>query len=182
MKFSITFAASCMAVSTLLLSTMVVADTKAEIDVSVHETLRQFDALNRNNGQLLHSAAGVLTFPHVTKAGAGIGGEYGEGALQIGGKIVGYYSVTSASIGLTFGAAKRSEVIVFTTQDALDKFTSSKGWSATADAGVAVASNGAAADYDSKTVNKPVIVFVFGEKGLIGDLSLAGSKIKRIEK
>jgi lipid-binding SYLF domain-containing protein len=110
----------------------------------------------------------------------GIAGEYGEGALQVDGKIVGYYSVSSASIGLTIGAAKRSEVIVFTTQAALDKFTSSKGWSVGADAGVALISKGAGGDYDTQTLQKPVIGFVFGEKGLIADLSLEGSKINQI--
>jgi lipid-binding SYLF domain-containing protein len=156
------------------------AASKAEIDVSVNETLQKFDALNARNQDVLNRATGVLVFPHVTKGGVGIAGEYGEGALQVDGKIVGYYSVSSASIGLTIGAAKRSEVIVFTTQAALDKFTSSKGWSVGADAGVALISKGAGGDYDTQTLQKPVIGFVFGEKGLIADLSLEGSKINQI--
>ena len=36
--------------------------------------------------------------------------------------------------------------------------------------------------YDTKTLQKPILGFVFGEKGLIGDLSLEGSKITKIEK
>jgi lipid-binding SYLF domain-containing protein len=90
--------------------------------------------------------------------------------------------VSSASIGLTVGAAKRSEVIVFTTQDALEKFTSSSGWSVGADTGVAVISKGAGGDYDTETLQKPVVGFVFGEKGLMADLSLEGSKVNKIDR
>jgi lipid-binding SYLF domain-containing protein len=158
------------------------ADTKAELDVGVHETLKAFDALNSNNRPLRHSAAGTLVFPRVTKGGAGIAGEYGEGALRIDGKTVGYYSISSASVGLTLGAAKRSEVLIFTTQDSLNQFTASKGWSIGADTGVAVIHGGGGANYDTDTLKKPVVGFVFGQKGLIGDLSLEGSKIDKIDR
>jgi hypothetical protein len=48
------------------------------------------------------------------------------------GKTVGYYSVGSASLGLTLGLAKHSEIIMFMTQDALEKFISTEGWSCSA--------------------------------------------------
>jgi lipid-binding SYLF domain-containing protein len=174
--------AALIGVSLSILATTSLADTKPELDVGVHETIKAFDALNPHNRQLLHSAAGALVFPRVTKGGAGIAGEYGEGALRIDGKTVGYYSVSSASIGLTLGAAKRSEIIVFTTQESLDQFTTSKGWSVGADTGVAVISKGGGANYDTETLKKPVVGFVFAEKGLIGDLSLEGSKIDKIDR
>jgi lipid-binding SYLF domain-containing protein len=158
------------------------ADTKSEIDVSVHETLKNFEALNPHNRQVLHAAAGELIFPRVTKAGAGIAGEYGEGVLRVGGKTVGYYSVSSASIGLTLGAAQRSEILVFTTPESLNQFTSSKGWSVGADTGVAMISKGGGGNYDTETLKKPVVGFVFAEKGLIGDLSLEGSKIDKLDR
>jgi lipid-binding SYLF domain-containing protein len=160
----------------------VFADTKPELDVGVHETLKAFDALNPHNRHLLKHAAGTLVFPRVTKGGAGIAGEYGEGALRVDGKTVGYYSLSSASIGLTLGVAKRSELIVFTTPEALNSFTASKGWSIGADTGVAMVSTGGGGNYDTETLKKPVVGFAFGEKGLIGDLSLEGSKIDKIER
>jgi lipid-binding SYLF domain-containing protein len=79
------------------------------------------------------------------------------------------------------GVEKRSEVIVFTTQDSLNQFTSSKGWSVGADTGVAMI-HGGGGNYDTDTLKKPVVGFVFGEKGLIGDLSLEGSKIDKIDR
>jgi len=182
MKIALRSSVASVALCAALGSTASMANTAPEIDVGVHETIREFDALNPHHKHILHSAAGALVFPRITKAGAGIGGEYGEGALRVNGKTVGYYSVSSASVGLTLGAAKRREIIVFTSQEALDKFVASNGWSVGADAGVAVLSKGAGRDYDTETLQKPIVGFVFGEKGLIGDLSLDGSKINKLDK
>jgi len=158
------------------------ADSKAEIDTSVRESIHQFNKLNPTHAELAKKAAGILVFPRVTKGGVGIAGEYGEGALRVNGQTVGYYSVSSASIGLTLGVAKHSEVIMFMTQESLDKFVASKGWSIGADTGVALISKGAGNDYDSQTLKKAILGFVYGEKGLIADLSLEGSKVNKIDK
>jgi lipid-binding SYLF domain-containing protein len=157
------------------------ADSKQEIDVSVSDTLRRFTHANPAHGELLHKASGVLVFPRITKAGAGIGGEHGNGALLKGGATANYYSLTSASLGVTLGAGQRSEVILFMTREALAKFEASNTWSVGVDAQVAVVSQGAGGAYDTETLKKPILGFVFDEKGLIGDLSLKGSKIKQIE-
>lgn len=175
-------AATSLTLVGLFVSVASFAESKAVIDVSVDEALKQFYALNPANKDLAGKAAGMLVFPHITKGGVGIGGEYGEGVLQVGGKTISYYSVSSASIGLTLGVSKRSEVVMFMTQEALDKFTKSEGWSIGADAGVALASMGAGGAYDTKTLQTPILGFVFGEKGLMGDLSLEGSKVKKIER
>jgi lipid-binding SYLF domain-containing protein len=50
---------------------------------------------------LVGRAKGILVFPRVTKGGAGVAGEFGEGVLRVNGQNVGYYSLTSASVGLT---------------------------------------------------------------------------------
>ena len=182
MKLSNPLAVTGLAIIALFASMASFADSKAEIDTRVGEALKQFYALHANNESLAGKAAGMLVFPRVTKGGVGVAGEYGEGVLRVKGRTVGYYSVTSASIGLTLGVAKRSEIIMFMTRESLDKFTNSKGWSIGADTGIAVVSKGAGGDYDSKTLQKPILGFVFGEKGLMADLSLEGSKINKIEK
>src|SRR4030081_587353 len=157
------------------------AESKQEIDVAVKDTLQRFTNANPAHGELLRKAVGVLVFPHITKAGAGIGGEHGNGALLKGGTIANYYSLTSASLGLTLGAGQRSEVLLFMTHDALEKFEASHTWNVGVDAQVALVSQGAGGGYDTETLKKPILGFVFDEKGLIGDLSLKGSKIKQIE-
>jgi lipid-binding SYLF domain-containing protein len=168
--------------ATLLLSAVSFGATKDQIDESVQNTLIQFDQLNPANQDLVKRAKGMLVFPNVTKGGVGVAGEFGEGALRVNGQNVGYYSLSSASVGLTLGVAKHSEIIMFMTQEALDKFTSTKGWAVGADTGVAVLSKGAGGDYDTKTLQRPILGFVFGEKGLIGDASLDGSKITQIKR
>ena len=169
-------------VATFLLSAVSFGATKAEIDERVQNTLTQFSQLNPTHQDLLRRAKGILLFPHVTKGGVGVAGEFGEGALRVNGQNVAYYSLSSASVGLTLGVAKHNEIIMFMTQDALDKFTSTKGWAVGADTGVAVLSKGAGGDYDTKTLQRPILGFVFGEKGLIGDASLDGSKITKIKR
>ena len=158
------------------------ARTKAEIDASADRALAHFYKLNPKHKELADKAAGILVFGRVSKGGAGVAGEFGEGALRIGGATADYYSVTSASVGLTLGYARHSEVILFMTQDALEKFRKSEDWSAGADTSFALVSKGSGGQYDTATLNKPVLGFIFGEKGLIGDLSFEGSKITKIKK
>src|SRR6267142_932962 len=157
------------------------AESKQEIDVSVRDTLQRFTSANPAHSELLRKAAGVLVFPRITKAGAGIGGEHGEGALLKSGTVINYYSLTSASLGLTLGAGQRSEILLFMTREALAKFEVSSSFKVRVDAQVALVSKGAGGAYDSETLQKPILGFVFDEKGLIGDLSLKGSKIKKME-
>ena len=181
MKSHNLFAAASLAAVTMFASSVSFGASKTEIDQGVHATLQQFDQLDATHKDLLARAKGALVFPKVTKGGVGVGGQFGEGALLISGKSMGYYSVASASVGLTLGLAKHKEVILFMTQEALDKFTSSHGWTIGADTGVAVLSKGAGGSYDTQTLQRPILAFVFGEKGLIGDLSLEGSKVTKLD-
>lgn len=153
----------------------------AALDKEVSATLEQFYTMNEQNKGLVSSAAGVLVFPSITKAGVGVGGLHGDGALLENGKTRGYYSTSAASVGLTLGVARHSEVILFKTPEALNKFVNSKNWSAGADASVAVVKTGAGGSYDTQTLSKPVLAFAFGEKGLMGDVSLKGAKINKID-
>ena len=176
------FGASGLAVAALLMSAVSFGATKAEIDERVHTAMHQFYELSPQNKDLVARAKGVLVFPHVTKGGVGVGGQFGEGALRIDGNNVAYYSISSASVGLTLGLAKHKEVILFMTQEGLDKFMSGHGWTIGADTNVAVLSKGAGGDYDTKTLQRPILGFIFGEKGLIGDVSLEGSKVTKLDK
>ena len=166
---------------TALIGTAALAIDTAAVDKEVSATLEHFYKLNPENKALAVGAAGMLVFPSITKAGVGVGGEHGEGALLEKGKTAGYYSTSGASVGLTLGASRHSEVILFKTPEALDKFVNSKNWSIGADASVAVVKTGAGGSYDTQTLSKPVLAFAFGEKGLMGDVSLAGGKISKID-
>jgi lipid-binding SYLF domain-containing protein len=155
--------------------------SKHQIDARVNNTLAHFESMNATNQTLTNKAAGVLIFPRVTKGGVGIAAEFGEGVLQVNGKTTGYYSVGAGSVGLTLGLAEHSEIIMFMTQSSLDKFTAADGWSIGADAGITVVSGGADGTLNTETDQKPILGFLFANKGLIGDLSLEGTKITRIK-
>jgi lipid-binding SYLF domain-containing protein len=155
------------------------AHSKAELDASAAKTLKHFYALNPKNRKLVDRAVGVLIFSRVTKGGAGVAGESGEGVPQLEGD---YYSVGSASIGLTLGIAHHSEIILFMTQEALNRFTASDGWSVGADTAIAVVSEGAGGQYNSAVVGNPILGFIFGDKGLLADVSLEGSKITSLKR
>ena len=181
MNLKMLIAATGLAVIGLVMSAPIFAASKAEIDLSADKALQHFYALNPRNRELADKSMGVLVFGKLTKGGAGVAGEFGEGVLRVKGKNVDYYNMASGSVGLTLGVAEHSEVILFMTKAALDKFTQSDGWSAGADASVAVVSKGASAEYDTKTLSNPVLGFIFDEKGLLGDLSFEGSKITKIK-
>jgi lipid-binding SYLF domain-containing protein len=181
MNFKYSAVAASVAAVCLIAAAPSFASSTVQIDHSAERALKRFYGLNPANQALADKAAGVLIFAKVTKAGVGVGGEFGEGVLRVNGHTVGYYSVGSASVGLTLGASEHREVILFMTPEALDQFRHSAGWSAGADASFAMVTEGDGGQYDSVTLGKPVLGFIFGEKGLIGDLSLEGSKITRIK-
>jgi len=153
-----------------------------EIDIKVEAALKKFREDVGGASDFLAASKGVLVFPSVIKAGIGIGGEYGEGALRIGGKTVAYYSTAGASIGFQLGAQSKTVILVFMQQEALDKFRDSQGWEAGVDGSVALIKLGAGGSIDTNNIQDPIVGFVFGNKGLMYNLTLEGTKITRLDK
>lgn len=178
------------ALSLSLLSTLAVAGSVlpaqaksgAQIDADVQETLYQFDTHIRGSRELLAKSAAVLVFPTVFKAGIGIGGEYGEGALLVRGRTVAYYNTVSASVGFQLGAQARSVIIVFMTEDALASFRRVNGWKVGVDGSVALITVGVGGSIDTSKIVSPIVGFIFDNKGLMYNLTLEGSKISRISR
>ncbi len=158
------------------------ADSAVEIDARVDGTLQHFYSHVPGAAELTRKARGVLVFPSIVKAGFGVGGEYGEGALRVGGVTDGYYNSVSASIGFQLGVESRSVIILFMTEDALENFRRSHGWKAGVDASVAVVTLGAGGAIDTNKITSPVVGFILDPKGLMYNLTLEGSKISRISK
>ncbi|MGF6963098.1 lipid-binding SYLF domain-containing protein [Paraburkholderia sp. WC7.3g] len=151
------------------------------IDASVDDALAKLYAKVSGSKELVAKAQGVLMFPNVVQAGIGIGGEHGDGALRIGGSTVGYYSTSSGSIGAILGVQTKAVIYLFMTQDALNSFRNASGWSVSGDASVALVKVGANGTIDSSTVTAPVEVFILTDSGLMFNVSLAGSKITRLD-
>ncbi len=110
-----------------------------------------------------------------------VGGEYGEGSLRSHSSTVGYYSTAQASVGLTAGGQSKAIIIMFMTPEAYNKFVSSKGWTAGADANVAIAKVGANGQLDTLTSQQPVVGFVQTNAGLMFDVSINGAKVSKLD-
>lgn len=158
------------------------AATAKEIDASVDAALERFHKEVKGAKEFLESSKGVLVLAGVIKAGIGIGGEYGEGALRLKGKTVDYYNITSASVGLQLGAQKKDIILVFMQDEALKNFRASSGWKAGVDGSVALITVGAGGSIDTTNVKDPIVGFIVGQKGLMYNLTLEGSKITKLDK
>ena len=161
-------------------SSMALAKSAQEIDVGVDVTLEEFQKDIKGGAEFLKSAKGVLVFPSVVKAGFVIGGAYGEGAMRIGGKTVDYYNTAAASWGWLAGAQSVRIIIVFMQEGALKKFRESQGWEAGVDGSVTLVDIGTGGSIDTTNIKDPIVAFAFGNKGLMADLSLTGSKYTKI--
>lgn len=158
------------------------AKTAKRIDASVDASLERFLKEVKGAEEFLKSAKGVLVLPGVIKGGLLIGGEYGEGALRMDRKTVDYYSTASASYGYQLGGQKKDIILVFMQEEALNKFRESSGWKVGVDGSVVLVKIGAAASLDTTKIKEPIVGFVFGQKGLMFNLTLEGSKFTKLKK
>ncbi|ADG19852.1 BPSL1445 family SYLF domain-containing lipoprotein [Paraburkholderia atlantica] len=157
------------------------ASKRQVIDAKVDETLSRLFETVKGSRELVGKANGVLVFPSVLKVGFIAGGQYGEGALRVHGKSVGYFKTISGSFGLQAGAQSKAMVFLFMTQEALDSFRKSNGWSVGGEGSVALVKVGANGTIDTTTATEPVQAIVLTNAGLMGDVSLAGTKVSRLK-
>ena len=158
------------------------AKTAPQIDADAKKTLQRFYKEVNGAKELTSSAKALLVMSGVTKAGFVAGGEYGQGALRIGGKTAGYYNLVAGSYGFTFGAEQMDIIIAFMTQEALDQFRKVSGWEVGVDGNVAIIDVGGGKRLDTTSLQDPVVAFVFDAKGLMVDVSLKGAKFTKLKK
>ena len=167
--------------SMLFVKTAVAASAQ-EIDIEVDASLKRFCNEVNSGKAFLEKAQGVLVFPSVVKAGFGIGGEYGEGALRIAGKTVDYYSTAAASVGFQLGIQAKTVILVFLDKDELKKFRNSSGWEAGVDGSIALVTVGTGGSIDTSNIKDPIVGFIFNNKGLMYNLTLEGSKFTKLKR
>jgi lipid-binding SYLF domain-containing protein len=157
------------------------ADKRAAINHDVDATLSRLYSTVNGSRELVGKARGVLVFPSVVQAGFFVGGQYGTGALRIGGQTTGYYSTAAGSFGLQAGAQSKAIIFCFMTENALADFRSRDGWAVGGDATVAVVKVGANGNIDSSTATAPVQAFVLTNAGLMAGVSLEGTKVSKLD-
>lgn len=153
---------------------------RAAMERDVDATLSRLYSTVPGTREMVQRSAGVLVFPSVVGGSFVVGAEYGKGALREGGTTTGYYSTTAGSIGLQAGGQSKAVVYVFNTGEALQKFKGSNGWTAGADATVAVGKIGANGSVDTETMKQAVSSFILTNVGLEAGASVGAAKVTRI--
>jgi lipid-binding SYLF domain-containing protein len=126
-------------------------------------------------------AKGILVFPDIIKGGFIIGGQYGEGALRVGGKTTGFYRTIAASYGLQAGAQSFGYALFFLSDADLKYLKSSKGWEIGIGPTVVVMDEGMARTFSTTTAKSGIYAFFFDQRGLMAGLGIQGSKITQIQ-
>jgi len=157
-----------------------IAAGAAELASDANASLQQLYASVPAAKALGASANAILVFPKVTKAGLGVGGQYGEGALLKGGKAVAYYSTAGASIGLQAGAQTYSYALFFMNPNALAQLDKADGFEVGVGPTVVVMDEGKAKTMTTTTAKDDIYAFIFGQKGLMAGLGVQGNKITKI--
>src|SRR5262245_47462831 len=158
-----------------------VADDKAEISKNAHAALGSLYANVAGAKALGAQAHAVLVFPKVTKAGFGIGGQSGEGALIKDGKTVAYYRTTGASFGLQAGAQTYGYAMFFMNAEALNQLDKADGFKVGVGPSIVVMDEGKAKTSTTTTMKEDIYAFIFGQKGLMAGLGIQGNKITKID-
>ena len=161
-------------------STTAGGGSKADLTARSEAALNELYAKQPATRQLAEKAKAVLVFPSITKAGLGIGGLGGNGAMFEGGKPVGYYNIAGGTFGLQIGAQSFSQAYFFNTAEALKTFRETKGFQLGAGATAVAADFGANAALTTSTLQKPVVVATWGQSGLMAGATIEGAKITEI--
>ena len=164
----------------LLFTQQSLAKSAAVINAEVDVAIKKFGKEVVGGEKFLSKVKGYLVFPAVIKGGFIVGAEYGEGALRIDGMTKHFYSMTSASIGYQAGAQVYAVVIAFISEASMNSFIHSNGWEAGVDGSIAVAEWGKGKDISSISYEKPIVAFIFDQKGLMASASIKGTKFQRI--
>ena len=152
----------------------------AELTQEAQTALKQLYASAPLAKELGPKAHAILVFPQVTKAGLGVGGQYGEGALLKDGKAIAYYKTTGASFGLQAGGQKYGYAMIFMNAKAIEQLDNKNGFEVGVGPSVVMVDEGMAKTTTTTTLKDDIYAFVFGQKGLMAGLGIQGNKITKI--
>ena len=127
-------------------------------------------------------AKAILIFPNIVKAGFIVGGQYGQGVLQKGGKTAGYFNSVAASYGLQAGVQGFGYALFLMTDEAVRYLDKTDGWELGVGPSIVIVDEGVAKSLTTTTLKKDVYAFIFDQKGLMAGIGVQGSKISRVSK
>ena len=165
----------------LLLSGSVFAADRVALERDARAALQKLTATVPAAKSLSGSATAVLVFPKITKAGLGIGGQYGDGVLFKGGKVAGFYKTSGASYGLQAGAQQFGYAMFLMNDKAVGALGANEGFEVGVGPSVVVIDEGTGKTLTTTTAKDDIYAFIFGQKGLMAGLGIQGNKITRLK-
>lgn len=153
-------------------------EEKAVLSAEVSETIAIFKDKDPDIQRFIDNAYGYAVFPRVFKGAVLFGGAHGKGEVYEQGYMIGYCSMSQATLGFSLGGEYFREIIFFEKRDDLEVFKTDEMTFSAQITGVA-ATIGAAtkADYQDG-----MIVFITTDSGLMVDASLGGQKFRYVPK
>ncbi|MHC1730310.1 MAG: YSC84-related protein [Syntrophobacteraceae bacterium] len=180
--FTLTLLILLLAESAFIMPNPALGASAAEINQEVGRALQKLYSQSSTAAALGQKAKAILVFPNIVKGGFIVGGQYGEGALVMNGKIAGYYSTIQASYGLQAGVQKYGYALFLMNNSAIDWVNSSNGWEVGTGPSIVVMDVGKAGSMTTTTLHSEIYAFFFSQRGLMAGLGLQGTKITRIKK
>jgi lipid-binding SYLF domain-containing protein len=169
------------AISCLLASGAAWAADRAALERDARAALSKLTSTVPAAKSLSATATAVLVFPSVTKAGLGVGGQYGDGVLFKKGKVAGYYNTSGASFGLQAGAQQFGYAMFMMNDKAVGALSANEGFEVGVGPSVVVVDEGKAKTMTTTTAKDDIYAFIFGQKGLMAGLGVQGNKITRLK-
>lgn len=147
-------------------------DDRSDLRRDADSALTQARSNNASFDSIIRRAPGYAVFPTVGKGGAIVGGAYGRGILYSNGTQIGYTDLSQASIGAQLGGQTYTQILVFESAYALDRFRQGNyEFSAQATAVALRSGEGANARFEDG-----VAVFTMAESGLMAEAAVGGQK------
>jgi lipid-binding SYLF domain-containing protein len=167
-------------ISFAVVSSPAFADSAAEIDAQVKVAMDKLYSGSPEALEFSKTAKGILVFPDVVKAGLGIGGQFGEGALLVNGETIDYYNTVAASYGLQAGVQTFGYAMFMMNDKTLNYLKDSNGWEFGSGPTIVVVDKGASGSFTTSSAKDNIYVFFFDQSGLMAGLGLQGTKITKI--
>src|SRR5688572_22056715 len=122
--------------------------------------------------QLLKDAHAYAVFPSVGKAAAVVGGTFGKGEVFSDDSLIGYTAVAQLTVGVQLGGQTFTQIIVFESKEALNRFKQGR-FKFAANASTVLVKAGAAATTNYEAGAK---TFVFAEGGMSIEAAIGAQK------
>lgn len=158
------------------------ANTAEELNTDAKQSLEALYRINPTAQSISKKAKAVLVFPNIVKAGLIFGGAYGEGVLMKGNSVADYYNSISGSWGLQAGAQSYGYAVFLMTDKAVSYLNRSDGWELGVGPTVVLVDEGAAKNLSTSTLKDDAYAFIYSQQGLMGGISIEGTKVSKIKK